>query len=384
MEEKTGILMMNIYIAGTNIFSPLGETTRENFDKALNGESSVRLVTEKEVCKNSAYLSAFTKEQRKKLKKDVPENISRFEKMCVRSMDMAINEAGITINDKTGFILSTTKGNVGIVDGSESSENSKLELFCSAEVLADRFNISTKPIVISNACISGALGIIVGARMIESGKFDTVIVSGGDVLSDFIVSGFQTLKAIGSSRCRPFDKNRDGINLGECASTIILTKKDKFAGSDPVIYATGAFFSDANHISGPSRTAEGLYRSIKSVLGDNRSDVSFISAHGTATVFNDEMEAIGFDRAELNDIPAFSLKGNLGHTLGAAGLTEIAFSIECLRNGTVPATLGYEEHGVSTKITVTRKNLHLDEPKGFLKTASGFGGCNCALVIKKG
>jgi len=375
---------MKIYLAGTNIFSPLGETTSEIFDRVVNGKSSVRLVTEKAVCTKPAYLSAFSKEQREKLEKDVPEQMSRFEKMCVRSIDMAIKEAGITIDDKTGFILSTTKGNVGIIDGSENSENSKLELFSSAEVLADRFNVSTKPFVISNACISGALGIITGARMIESGKFDTVIVSGGDVLSDFIVSGFQTLKAIGSTRCRPFDKNRDGINLGECASTVILTKKDKFAGADPVVYAAGAFFSDANHISGPSRTAEGLYRSIKSVLEGNRSNVSFISAHGTATVFNDEMEAIGFDRAEINEVPGFSLKGYLGHTLGAAGLTEVAFSIESLRKGIVPATLGYEEHGVSTEITVTRENLVLDEPKGFLKTASGFGGCNCALVIKKG
>lgn len=375
---------MKVFIAGTNIFSPLGETTRENFNNAIDGKSSVRLVTEKEVCKNPAYLSVFSKDQREKLEKDEPEKMSRFEKMCVKSMDLAITDAGITIDDKTGFILSTTKGNVGIVDGSESFENSKLELFTSAEVLAKRFNVLTKSVVISNACISGALGIVIGARMIESGKFETVIVSGGDVLSDFIVSGFQTLKAIGSTRCRPFDKNRDGINLGECASTVILTKKDEFAGADPVVYAAGAFFSDANHISGPSRTAEGLYRSIKRVIEDNRSSITFISAHGTATVFNDEMEAIGFDRAELNKVPAFSLKGNLGHTLGAAGLTEVAFSIECLRNGTVPATLGYEEHGVSTKITVTRENLALDEPKGFLKTASGFGGCNCALVIKKG
>lgn len=376
--------MMKIYIAGTNIFSPLGETTRENFENAIKGKSSVRLITQKEVCKNPAYLSAFSKEQREKLEKDVPQKMSRFEKMCVRSIDAAINESGITVDEKTGFILSTTKGNVGIIDGSQKSENCKLELFSSAQVLADRFNLSTKPFVISNACISGALGIITGARMIENGKFDTVIVSGGDVLSEFIVSGFQTLKAIGSTRCRPFDKNRDGINLGECASTVILTKKDEFAGSDPVVYAAGAFFSDANHISGPSRTAEGLYRSIKSALEGNRSDVSFISAHGTATVFNDEMEAIGFDRAELNDIPGFSLKGYIGHTLGAAGLTEVAFSIESLRQGVVPATLGYCEHGVSTEITVTRKNLVLERPRGFLKTASGFGGCNCAIVIKKG
>jgi len=381
MEKRAGT--MKIFVAGTNIFSPLGETTAQNYNNAIDGKSSVRLVSEKEVCKNPAYLSVFSKDQREKLEKDVNEKMSRFEKMCFRSLQEAVDNSGITINDRTGFILTTTKGNVGIIDGSENAEDSELVLFSSAEVLAKKLGFFTKPLVISNACISGALGIIIGARMIENGKFDSVVICGGDALSEFVVSGFQTLKAIGSSRCIPFDKNRDGINLGECASTVILSNQAEFAGDDPVVYAGGAFCSDANHISGPSRTAEGLFRSIKKAIDGNRSNVSFISAHGTATVFNDEMEAIGFDRAELNDVPAFSLKPFLGHTLGAAGLTEVAFSVEALKRGVVPATLGYSEHGVSKDITVLKENLESKELKGFLKTASGFGGCNCALVIKK-
>ena len=374
---------MKIYIAGTNIYSPLGETTGENFNNAVNGKSSVNLVTDIGICTNPAYLSVFSKKQREKLEKSVDEDMTRFEKICLVSIKDALERSGVIVDKRTGFILSTTKGNVGIIDGSESASGAELELFSSAELLVEKLRLSTKPIVISNACISGALGIIVGARMIENGRYDNVIVCGGDVLSEFIVSGFQTFKAVGSTRCRPFDKNRDGINLGECASTVVLTKKTELAGDSPVIYGGGAFRSDANHISGPSRTAEGLYRSIKRVLEESGESVSFISAHGTATVFNDEMEAIGFDRAGLNDVPTFSLKAYLGHTLGAAGLTEVAFSIEALRKGIIPKTLGYSEHGVSRGVNILKENFVSDNLKSFLKTASGFGGCNCALVIKK-
>ena len=371
-----------IYIAGTNIYSPLGETTEENFEKAVEGKSSVNLVGG-DIFTNPAYLSVFSKEQREKIEKNVEGRMSRFEKICALSIKDALGESGITVDHRTGFILSTTKGNVGIIDGSENPQMAELELFSSAEVLAGYFGFKMKPVVISNACISGALGVIVVARMIENGRYDSVVVCGGDVLSEFIVSGFQTLKAIGSSRCRPFDKDRDGINLGECASTVVLTKDPEFAGNDPVVYSGGAFRSDANHISGPSRTAEGLYRSIRRALKEHGEDISFISAHGTATVFNDEMEAIGFDRAGLNKVPAFSLKAYLGHTLGAAGLTEVALSIEALRKGIVPKTLGYSEHGVSCEINILKENLVSDNFKSFLKTASGFGGCNCALVVKK-
>ncbi|HNW81324.1 MAG TPA: beta-ketoacyl synthase N-terminal-like domain-containing protein [bacterium] len=352
---------MNAFIVSDNITSPLGLTTKGNFDKMASGISSVKLVTDRNICKVPAYLSVF---------EDHFDN--KFETICEMSIRETLSGTDISPADpKTLFILSTTKGNIGI------------PLNITAENIASKFGFINKPLVISNACISGLLAITIGERMIKNGQYDHVVVTGADILTDFIVSGFQSLKAIGDSNCRPFDSTRNGINLGECAATVILTSDiSKCSGTSVVECLNGAFNSDANHISGPSRTAEGLHLSILRTLNNSKSLPSFINAHGTATVFNDEMESIAFDRSELNNVPVNSLKGFIGHTLGAAGIAECIISSESLKNNIILKTLGFDTPGVSKNINVTKKNLSFDI-KSCLKTASGFGGCNASILLVK-
>jgi len=371
---------MKVFPAFDNIYSPLGKTTRENFQNMIEGKSSVKLIENRNICKNPAFLSIFDNEF---------ENfgvMTKFEQICTLSIEDAISGSRIDTKDSgTQFILSTTKGNIGILDGSERNAVGypRISLDSSAAVIANHFGFANDPLVISNACISGVVALIIGERMIKLGLCNNVIVTGADLLSEFIVSGFQTLKAIGSSPCKPFDLKRDGINLGECASTIILTNDEKKCGeNEPVELCAGSFNSDANHISGPSRTAEGLYLSITRTLHNIEVKPDFISAHGTATSFNDETEAIGFDRAELNDIPVNSLKGYFGHTLGAAGVAETAISLCSMRKGIALKTKGFEELGVSREINVIRNNL-IGNFNSCLKTASGFGGCNASLFLQK-
>ena len=143
--------------------------------------------------------------------------------------------------------------------------------------------------------------------------------------------------------------------------------------------------NDANHISGPSRTGEGLYISIQNALKEaklNNDQIDYITAHGTATPYNDEMEAIAFNRAGLQDVPVNSLKGYYGHTLGASALIETLIAKHCLVHNELFASLGFEALGVSESINVIAKNSK-KEIKRVLKTASGFGGCNVALIIEK-
>ena len=183
--------------------------------------------------------------------------------------------------------------------------------------------------------------------------------------------------------CRPFDAARDGINLGEGAGTVILTSNKAY--SSGVKAAGGSVSNDANHISGPSRTGEELYIAIRKALQASAitaNKIGFISAHGTATLFNDEMEAKAISLAGMQDIPVNSLKGYYGHTLGAAGLIESIISMQSLKENLLIPTKGFENTGVSQPVNVC-SSLYKSLAQHFLKTASGFGGCNAAMVFSK-
>ena len=220
-------------------------------------------------------------------------------------------------------------------------------------------------------------------RELESGRFDHVVTVGADVQSAFIVSGFQSFKALSAEPCKPFDKNRTGLNLGDAAATIIYQSKDTIDDNDWVA-CQGAIRNDANHISGPSRTGEGSYRALKVALGKaDPAEIAFINAHGTATLYNDEMESIAIERAGLSAVPVNGLKGYYGHTMGAAGILETILSMQAIDDHNILATRGFETIGVSHPLVLSNQNQPT-EKRSFIKLLSGFGGCNAALRFKKG
>ncbi|HEX4850515.1 MAG TPA: beta-ketoacyl synthase, partial [Puia sp.] len=143
--------------------------------------------------------------------------------------------------------------------------------------------------------------------------------------------------------------------------------------------------NDANHISGPSRTGQELHFAIQQVIRNSQMEISgidFVSAHGTATMYNDDMEARAFNLSKLEKIPVNSLKGYYGHTLGAAGLIESVISIHSLRENLLIPTLGFSEAGTAMPLHVIER-LENKKINNCLKTASGFGGCNAAMMIIK-
>jgi 3-oxoacyl-[acyl-carrier-protein] synthase-1 len=175
--------------------------------------------------------------------------------------------------------------------------------------------------------------------------------------------------------CRPFSANRKGLNLGEASAAVVYAKGD----GEGWRMLGGGVRNDANHISGPSRTGEGSYLALRSVLkGLNSNDIAFVNAHGTATLYNDEMESIAIDRAGLADIPLFSLKGIYGHTMGAAGVLETILSMQAVEHGVVFGTHGYHGLGVSRQVNISADNRTTDK-LSFVKLLSGFGGCNAAM-----
>ena len=370
-----------------NIISPLGMSTAENYAAVKAGQSALRRYEGKWGLPEPFVASLVDRDKVEQAFAALADNAQYtfFEKMIILSAQRAIQEAGIdTASDRVLFILSTTKGNVFLLDKRETGfPKERVLLGAAARQLTDFFHNPNAPIVVSNACISGVCAQIEAMRNLENGYFDYVVVVGCDVQSAFIVSGFQSFKALSTEPCKPFDSNRTGLNLGDAAATIIYTKKDT-VNPDEWVACRGAIRNDANHISGPSRTGEGSYRALKVALGDtNPEDIAFINAHGTATMYNDEMESMAIERAGLTQVPVNGLKGYYGHTMGAAGILETILSMQAIDNHIILATKGYETLGVTHPLVVSNQN-QVTEKRMFIKLLSGFGGCNAALLFAKG
>jgi 3-oxoacyl-[acyl-carrier-protein] synthase-1 len=251
-------------------------------------------------------------------------------------------------------------------------------LWKTAKTISRFFGNRNTPLVVSNACISGAAAQIAAMRELQSERYRYAVVTGVDFLSKFILSGFQSFKALSSEICRPHDARRKGLNLGEAAATIIY-RKDETTNSRSLI--AGAVRNDANHISGPSRTGEGGFRALRYVLRNvAREDIAFINTHGTATPYNDATEATAIVRAGLQEVPVNSLKAYFGHTLGAAGILESIVSMQALEENTVLKSLNFDRQDTENRINISREN-HSSDKKYFVKMLSGFGGCNAALLF---
>jgi 3-oxoacyl-[acyl-carrier-protein] synthase-1 len=381
------------YIAADNIISPLGFTSEENFKQLKNMQTGVRKIAASVYSPEPMYAALIDVQQQelefKKVETD--QAFTRLEKLAILSITEALKQnKAIDITDKkTLLILSTTKGNVDLLDPANAVtfDKKRIYLWETANVIQRHFHSPNIPLVVSNACISGVLGIIIAKRLLESNAYENIIVCGVDILTEFVVSGFQSFKAVSSNIARPYDASRDGISLGEGCGTIVLTNQQERTkpGYVSILVKGGAVSNDANHISGPSRTGDGLLLAIEKTLAESdvaASEVDYISGHGTATLFNDEMEALAIHDAKLTSVPMNSLKSYFGHTLGAAGVIESIIGIHSMQENTLIATYQFEKLGVSKPVNII-KTTQAATVNTCLKTAAGFGGCNAAVLFQK-
>ena len=377
-------MKQDVFVVADNVLSPIGKTTTENFDRLKNNISGVREHYDPAISSRPFYASIFDKSEA--FIESDETGFTKFEQLLITSITGALKNTGVDVADKkTILIISSTKGNISLLETQKNTPElqKRIALSTSAKLVADYFGFSNKPIIISNACISGVMGIITGTRLLRTGQYENAIVAGADVISSFILSGFESFQALSPQVCKPFDKSRDGLNLGEGAGTIILSNNKKYTKNIKVL--GGSVSNDANHISGPSRTGKELSFAIDQSLkeaGLSPNDIDFISAHGTATPYNDEMEANAINLSGLQSVPLNSLKGYYGHTLGAAGLIEAIISIQSLQQGLALPTPGFKEMGVTKPVNVIAEPLSM-KAKRFIKTASGFGGCNAAVIFGK-
>lgn len=361
-----------------NIYSPLGKTSEENYLAVKSGRTALhdhgRVFGVESDVTASLFDDSMLEEDWRKLTDG--QQYTKFEKLLMLSISDALSSIDLDPRQRDViFIISSTKGNIDYL-----SRNVDSTLGTSAVKVAAFFGNPNLPVVVSNACISGVVAQITAMRLLDSGAYRYAVVAGCDVQSRFIISGFQSFKALSSDPCKPFDRVRNGLNLGEAAATIVFSKGKEGSW----LLSKGVIRNDANHISGPSRTGEGCFRALKSIISDiDISELGFINAHGTATVYNDEMESIAIDRAGLSRVPVNALKGYYGHTMGAAGVLETVISMKASDDNTIIATKGFDTSGVSREIDISSENRQT-QASSFIKMLSGFGGCNAAILMRKG
>jgi 3-oxoacyl-[acyl-carrier-protein] synthase-1 len=368
-----------IKVLSTNITSPLGLTTKENYHAVKAGSSALRVQNNWRKVPQEFTASLFNEEQEELLHVD---GFTRYESIVIHSIKEALSHLDIDIkSDRVALVLSTTKANVEELSSSVENDGCYRKPGESAVKIANFIGFTTDPVVVCNACISGVTAQILADRLINSGSYDTVVVCGADCQSPFVVAGFMSFKSLSPYECRPFDIERLGLNLGDAAATIVFGKVSAPDTSWKLV--AGTLNNDAYHVSAPSPVGDGTYAAAKSVLETiDPESLATVSVHGTATMFNDQMESKAIERSGLSEIPISALKGYYGHTLGAAGVLETIITMEATDDGIILPVRGYSEIGVSGKINVSDQSRSTDK-KSFLKLISGFGGCNGAVVFSR-
>ena len=332
-------------VVADHIVSPLGFSTSDNYAAVKAGQTGLQRYSGKWGLPEPFMAALIDRDEALAVceRAGIHGHYTFFERLAILSVQQALQQCEVDVtSSRTLLILSTTKGNVDLLrESQEGIAEERVLLGEAAKTIAAYFGNPNQPMVVSNACISGVCAQIEAERLLKAGVYDAVIVCGGDILSPFIVSGFQSLMALTDTPCRPFDEDRTGINLGDAVATIIY--------------------------KGVTERREGVWTVAKGAI--------------RKTLFNDEMESVAIDRAGLGGVAVNSLKGYYGHTMGAAGILETIITMCALDEGLVLATKGYENLGVSRPVQVTKQNL-TTQKRTFVKMISGFGGCNAAMLLK--
>lgn len=287
------------------------------------------------------------------------------------------------------LILATTTGEVDLLErallSGESVERAG-SLDGTLRKTRDLFRLSNAGTLVSSACASSTAAIAIGAAAIRDGECDCALVVACDAVTEFVFSGFSSLQALDPQGARPFDAGRRGLSVGEGAGWMLLmsaerAEREHAEGLGRV--AGWGMSNDANHMTGPARNGDGLARAIRAALrsaGCRQNEIGFICAHGTGTVYNDSMEMMAFDSLFDMPRPIFSVKGGIGHTMGAAGLIEAVLTFKALHENQIPPTVRLQVPDDLAVDWAAHDGLELPTEIA-LTTNSGFGGVNAALTL---
>jgi 3-oxoacyl-[acyl-carrier-protein] synthase-1 len=381
--------MKEVFVAASSVITSLGFSLNENFEKIARHETGIKYYPDQPHIPFPFYASLIEGAEINHRFSEIDHTnyFTTLEKLMILSIKESLVNSTIDLSDKdTLLILSTTKGNIDVLEENTVQKFASERAYLSslANAIQTFFKAGNNPLIICNACISGVEAIITASRFIRQDLYKNIIVCGGDIISSFTISGFQSFKALSNGPCKPYDISRDGLSLGAGAGTMVLTsEKNKVATNSLIKILGGSVTNDANHISGPSRTGEGLRAAMQNALKESKlkaEEISYISLHGTATPYNDEMEAKAVHAAGLQHTLVNSFKGAFGHTLGAAGLIESALVVSGMEKQMLLPSVGFEASGVTLPINVIKESMEQSITHA-MKTASGFGGGNAAIIF---
>ena len=391
-----------VAITGMGIISAIGNNVAENYEALLSSTSGLGRVKHLETHHQNKILvgeaSLSNAQLTATLSLPNSHNYSRTAMLGAYAAKQAVTNAGITNTSryKTGLISATTVGGMDkteqhfykFLDTKESEKY--IDGYHAADTtkkIAEQLNITNAFVTtISTACSSAANAIMLGARLIKAGKLDRVIVGGTDSLSKFTINGFNSLMILSDTFCTPFDNDRKGLNLGEAAAYLVLESDTVITTeSKPVLgYVKGyGNANDAFHQTASSEDGEGATLAMLKALNVaslTPEEISYINAHGTATVNNDLSESRAITRVFKDAVPDFSsTKQFTGHTLAAAGAVEAVFSILALQHQVVFPNLNFKTQMKDSTLT-PQLNLKYKQLQTVMSNSLGFGG-NCSTLI---
>ena len=390
-----------IYVTGIGVVSAIGLNVAENFNSLIKLNHGIGKPEYLDTVHSDTLPCGEIKMTNLELARlagiKIGTDFSRTALLGLIAAREAIENAGLMNSGKNnmGIVSATT---VGGMDRTEllyrnitpENRNFIISHVCgdSTEKIADSLGISGFVSTISTACSSSINSIMSGAGMIKNNLLDRVIVGGTDALAKFTVNGFNSLMILDKNHNRPFDRNRNGLNLGEGAAYLVLESEDAVKGREDKILCELTGYSNANdafHQTASSENGEGAYLAMSKALeksGLTIEDIDYINVHGTGTLNNDLTEAIAISRLFGNNIPPFSsTKPYTGHTLGAVGVTESVFSILALQNSVVFPNLNFKEPMEEKPLTPVTELMRNVEIRNVLSNSFGFGGNDSSIIF---
>jgi 3-oxoacyl-[acyl-carrier-protein] synthase II len=381
-----------ILVSGIGVVSAAGTTVSETLDGFAVGRRNLSRTTpvltplEYPVFEVTSSLGGFLKG-------------SRSLRLCGHALAEALTEArlgsdlfGFRVGVCLGTTVASQLNDLGFYTDYRKTGNPALEPVTDflkgnpAEAVARAVGATGPTMTVVNACSSSSDAIGVAMAWLRAGLCDVAIAGGTDELSRIPICGFGSLSVFSREPCRPYDRDRQGLNLGEGAGVLILetAASARRRGVTPVLCVAGyGAACDAHHLTAPRPDGAGLEAAISISLTDAGvmpADICFVNAHGTATRDNDKVEGGVLARMFGLDIKVLSTKGFTGHTLGAAGGLEAAFTLLALREGWIPASPGFETRDEDIPIGAVRERTAISG-RWAVSTSLAFGGNNASLVI---
>jgi 3-oxoacyl-(acyl-carrier-protein) synthase len=392
----------SVYIAGVGVISAIGNNVAENLAAFKTEQAGLGEITHMNTRHKGELPVAEVKLDNDELAQlaGMSAETSRTKLLSVVAAREALRDSGVENIPglRTGFVSANT---VGGMDKSEDffveflKDNSKGKLRrifdheCGSvtEVVAGQLGIKDHISTISTACSSSANAVFYGARLIKNDILDVVVAGGADALTKFTLNGFNTLMILDKNFCKPFDDNRQGLNLGEGAGYIVLVSDKVAAELSKPMYCTLSGYNNSNdayHQTASSPEGTGSFMAMQGALnkaGLQASDIDYVNLHGTGTPNNDSAEGTAVKRLFGNSYPAMSsTKSFTGHTLGASGGIEAVYSVLAIKHGLIYPNLRFETPMQDLDIVPQIQLSTGQKVQNVLSNSFGFGG-NCTSLI---